>query len=163
MSAIISKCGRYRYRLDRSGYGLGNTAIIMVNPSTADAETDDATIRKLKGFGHKNAWGDLVVGNLFAFRATDVRDLATERDPIGPTNDSHLLRILRNSEQVIVAWGALGKLPKHLQTRWQQVVKLIESTGHVPKCIGAPLGDGHPRHPLMAGYALPIQRWHPPK
>lgn len=51
MSAIISPCGKYRYRLEREGPGEGATAIIMVNPSTADAENDDRTISKLRGFG----------------------------------------------------------------------------------------------------------------
>lgn len=71
MTAIISACGRYRYRLERPGTGPGATAIIMVNPSTADAELDDATIRKLRGFGARNGWGRLIVGNLFAYRAPD--------------------------------------------------------------------------------------------
>ena len=61
-SAVISPCGRYRYRLERDGPGEGRTVIIMVNPSTADAETDDATIRKLKGFGARNGWGRIIVG-----------------------------------------------------------------------------------------------------
>ena len=65
--AIISPCGTYRYRLDRPDvFGDLNTAVIMVNPSTADATNDDATIRKLIGFRDRKAWGNLIVGNLFA-------------------------------------------------------------------------------------------------
>ena len=52
-SAIISACGTYRYRLEREGRGDGATAVIMVNPSTADATLDDPTIRKLRGFGDR--------------------------------------------------------------------------------------------------------------
>src|SRR5882724_1884503 len=52
MSAVISNCGLYRYRLDRmlrDDHGP-TVAFVMVNPSTADATQDDATIRKCIGF-----------------------------------------------------------------------------------------------------------------
>jgi hypothetical protein len=160
-SAVISPCGRYRYRLERSGYGLGKTAIIMVNPSTADAEKDDATIRKLKGFGKRNAWGDLIVGNLFAYRATDVGELATADDPVGPDNDEHLKRIVGAVERVIFAWGASSKLPKRLRGRWKAVDALVRSTGHVPYCLGTG-GDGQPYHPLMLAYSSPVISWDAP-
>lgn len=153
-SAVISPCGRYRYRLERGGYGLGKTAVIMVNPSTADAETDDATIRKLKGFGQRNAWGTILVGNLFAYRATDVRELATADDPVGPDNDEHLKRIVGAVERAS-AWGSSAKLPKALRQRWRSVNALVRSSGHEPHCFGTG-EDGQPYHPLMLAYATPI-------
>jgi hypothetical protein len=158
-AAIISDCGKYRYRLERSGYGLGKTAIIMVNPSTADATQDDATIRKLKGFGQRNAWGDLIVGNLFAYRATDVRELASAADPIGPENDAHLKRIISRADQVIFAWGPVSKVPRRLRDRWRTVDALVRSSGFQPYSIGVPAKCGHPRHPLMLAYVEPILPW----
>ena len=89
MSAVISDCGQYRYRLERNTVGGGATAVIMVNPSTADATENDATIRKPIGFGQHHRWGRLLVGNLFAYRATDVRKVGRGFDPIGPDNDDH--------------------------------------------------------------------------
>jgi hypothetical protein len=76
VSAVISPCGAYRYRLERPDvFGDFSTAVIMVNPSTADATENDATIRKLIGFRNHHSWGHIIVGNLFAYRATDVREL----------------------------------------------------------------------------------------
>lgn len=93
MSAVISPCSLYRYRLERDGLGGNRVAcVIMVNPSTADGTEDDATIRKLKGFAERNDIGRLIVVNKLAFRATDVRDVAKAVDPIGPDNDSHIAR-----------------------------------------------------------------------
>lgn len=159
MSAIISDCGRYRYRLEREGRGLGSTAVIMVNPSTADAEQDDATIRKLRGFGDRNQWGRIVVGNLFAYRATDVRDLRKVADPIGPLNNHYLNVILGQADRIIFAWGPVTKQPKVLRRRWQHVDWMARSLGHRPLSIGAPAKCGHPRHPLMLAYAEIMQPW----
>ena len=80
MGAVISECGTYRYRLHR---GEGRTLMfLMVNPSTADAEQDDATIRKCLGFAERNGFGRIVVGNLFAYRAKDVNALRKAIDPV---------------------------------------------------------------------------------
>jgi hypothetical protein len=119
MSAVISDCGRYRYRLKRPGTtNATRTAIIMVNPSTADAAVDDATIRKLRGFGERNMWGRLLlVGNLFAYRATDVCELGKVADPVGPENDDHLIQILAECDQVVCAWGPVSKQPKYQRNR----------------------------------------------
>lgn len=159
MGAIISSCGRYRYRLERDGFGIGSTAIIMVNPSTADAEYDDATIRKLRGFGERNRWGRIIVGNLFAYRATDVRELGAVPDPIGPENDDHLIQILAECDQVICAWGPLTKQPKGQRNRYLNVLTLIAGAGLKPHCIGQTAKCGHPKHPLMLAYDSPIMPW----
>lgn len=160
-SAIISPCGRYRYRLERDGPGEGATAIIMVNPSTADADRDDATIRKLRGFGARYGWGRLIVGNLFAFRATDVRELRDTSDPVGPKNDDHLFDMMFEADRIVVAWGPVAKQPKLLRARWRQVLNLGLGFDDL-RSIGAPAKDGHPCHPLMLPYSRQLQPWSPP-
>ena len=160
MSAIISGCGKYRYRLERFASPHATlTAIIMVNPSTADATSDDATIRKLRGFGERNQWGHLIVGNLFAYRATDVRDLGMALDPVGPDNDDHLTQIMAEADQVVFAWGPIAKQPKAVRSRWNDVVRIARDAAHIPLCIGEPAKCGHPKHPLMLPYSSPIQKW----
>ncbi len=164
MSAIISPCGLYRYRLERSIGGLlaGPTvAWIMVNPSTADAATDDATIRKVVGFSERLGFGHIVVGNLFAFRATDIRALRTAADPIGPYGGDHLRSIMRGAEKVIVAWGPCAKLPRWLRNRWMEVAGIAEANRIQLWCLGT-AQDGHPLHPLMLGYDRPLRLWERP-
>jgi len=160
-SAVISDCGLYRYRLERQCKGAGKTAIIMINPSTADASKDDATIRKLRGFGDRKQWGRIVIGNLFAFRSTDVKALAVADDPRGPENSDWLRSIMLDADRVIFAWGPASKLPKRLRAQWREVDHMARILGHDPQSIGKPAKDGHPCHPLMLAYELELQPWRP--
>lgn len=158
-SAVLSPCGLYRYRLERSCLGGSRTAcIVMVNPSTADASADDATIRKLRGFAERNDIGRIIVVNKLAYRATDVRDVANALDPIGPDNDRHIEQAVRDADLVIVAWGPVGKLPPYLRRRWIEVVAIVQRHRTAIHCIGV-AQCGHPRHPLMTSYATPITEW----
>ena len=56
--AAISPCGRYRYALWRKWSDMGPLAtFLMLNPSTADASENDATIRKCIGWlGRRDGW-----------------------------------------------------------------------------------------------------------
>lgn len=163
MSAVFSPCGTWRYRLDRD---LGRTgpvvAILGVNPSTADAERNDATIRKDIGFGARLGWGHLVKGNLFAFRSTDIRGLRTAADPRGPENDAYLEQIMREADTVVAAWGPTSKLPPVLRKRWVTVSLMAERLGVPLMCFGV-AADGQPRHTLMLAYETPLVPWTRPR
>lgn len=155
MSAVISNCGMYRYQLRRNVQNYGfNACVVMVNPSTADAEADDATIRKVKGFAKGFQWANFTVVNLFAYRATDINELKTASEPIGPLNDGYILDASLRSDITLVAWGSTSKLPPRLRDRWRNVVSLLTN----PYCLGV-CADGHPKHPLMLGYATQMTRW----
>lgn len=68
---MISDCGQYRYKLTRRwGDGEQKGLFIGLNPSIADAEIDDPTIRRCIGFSSRFGCDELVVVNLFAYRAT---------------------------------------------------------------------------------------------
>jgi hypothetical protein len=64
LSAIFSECGLFRYRLERDLERSGPVvAILGVNPSTADAEKNDQTIRKDIGFGRLLGWSRIIKAN----------------------------------------------------------------------------------------------------
>jgi hypothetical protein len=159
MGAILSACGRYRYGLDRS-IGMGDRIVVFigVNPSTANADVDDATVRKWRGFTARWGYDKFFVGNLFAWRSTDVRRLALADDPIGPENDAHLRVMLSYAELVVPCWGDSGKLPVSLRMRVEAVRELICESGRPVKCLGLTKG-GDPKHPLMLGYSTALQDW----
>lgn len=161
MSAIISDCGLYRYRLERK-FGDGLTMMfVMVNPSTADASTDDQTIRKCVGFASRAGYGRILVGNKLAFRATDVKRLREVKDPIGPENDLHLLAMMSQADRLVVAWGQLAKLPEALRGRWKDIVRMADYRGRALHAFGIN-ADKHPKHPQMTGYNVPLEPWSVP-
>ena len=162
VGAIISSCGLYRYRLERDFYRPGPiAAVFMVNPSTANATENDATIRRLLGFGARLGWHSLIVGNVFAYRATDVNRLAYEAiDPRGPDNEQHIRKIMRDADIHIAAWGPTSKLPRHLRSDWRMIASCADDEGYDLRCWGV-AKDGHPRHPLMLPYESELRPWSP--
>lgn len=165
MSAVISPCGRFRYRLERQlesdGLDGRKLIVVMVNPSTADASADDATIRKVKGFADRNGYSQIIVGNLFAYRSTDIKGLASVDDPRGEHNNRYLQAMIWERGDVLFAWGPVAKVPKRFRTRWTTVAKMVRDAGKTPLCLGV-CNDGHPRHPLMVPYSQPLEPWSAP-
>lgn len=162
MSAIFSDCGLFRYRLERELGRSGPVAAMFgVNPSTADAEKNDQTIRKDIGFGARHGWGRLIKGNKFAYRSTDIRGLRTAADARGPLNDHHLEQIMADADVHIAAWGPLAKLPPHLRKRWRTVAAIADRLGVELMCFGT-AQDGQPLHTLVLAYDTPLIRWRPP-
>lgn len=161
MTAVISECGAYRYHLTRVlGAGHGAVVFIGVNPSTADATTDDATVRKWIGFTRRWGFGVMQVGNLFAYRATDVRQLGKVPDPIGPENDRYLRALLDQATLVVPCWGSQAKLPARARMRIEAVRELLCESGRPVKVLGLTT-SGDPRHPLFLGYETPLEDWKP--
>jgi hypothetical protein len=134
----------------------------MVNPSTADAQVDDATIRRVIGFGKRFGWSRVLVGNVFAFRATDIRALGRAADPIGPDNAKHLRAILQEADVAVAAWGTLAKLPQGLRSQWESVCAVAQGAESTLNCLGL-AADGHPRHPLMLHSYAALARWMKPQ
>jgi hypothetical protein len=86
--ADISANGLYRYSLWRIWEPTQPLVMFIgLNPSTADATTDDHTIRRCLRFSFDWGYGSLVMTNLFAFRATDPKVMLTAPSPIGSKND----------------------------------------------------------------------------
>lgn len=146
-SAVISPCSQYRYLLRRIWNPAGPILVwLMLNPSTADAETDDATITRCINRAQAIGFGGIEVVNLFAWRATDPRELFhVGRDPIGPDNDRHILEACSpRSSMVIAGWGNHGDFDR----RDRVVIKLVTKELRRPLHALKLTGQGQPGHPL---------------
>ena len=89
--AVFSPNGVYRYSLSRVWKReKGLVLFLLLNPSTADANVLDPTLRRCMSFAEAWGYGGILVGNIFALRSTDPQFLYLSRDPIGPTNDFYI-------------------------------------------------------------------------
>ena len=90
--AHFSTCRRYRYRLWRIwDENKPFVLFICLNPSTADENEDDPTIRRCVRFARDWDYGGMVMVNLFAFRATDPSELYNADEQIGQNNSKEIL------------------------------------------------------------------------
>jgi hypothetical protein len=110
-NARFSDCRRYRYALSRVWCAESPTVLfLMLNPSTADAEKFDPTVRRCFGYAKTWGYGVMRVANLFAYRATKPKDLIEAHrsgvDVIGPENDEAIRSAAKMSDLILCAWGA---------------------------------------------------------
>lgn len=161
MSAILSPCGLYRYRLERTvGMDGPVYAFFGINPSTADASLDDATVRKWTGF--VKTWGGsrFIVGNVWPYRSTDVKALATMPRwiGVGVDNTRHILAMCDEADVLVPCWGDRGKVPKSMHNEIDELMSLLNGTRKPVMHFGKTKG-GDPKHPLMLGYDTTLQPW----
>ena len=146
--ALFSPCKRYRYRLWRIwDERFPAVNFICLNPSTADETANDPTVTRLMRRADQLGYGALVVTNLFAFRATDPRDMKAATDPVGPDNDGHIVNVARSCALVVCGWGSHGAY----RGRAGEVRKLLAG---IPLTCLRTGKNGEPCHPLYLNYDL---------
>lgn len=151
--AEFSPCGKYRYNLRRVWEpALPCVAFVMLNPSTANAENDDPTIRKCIGFAERWGYGGFDVVNLFAWRSTQPDVLLDVPDPVGPDNPRYLAEAMKCSAKLICGWGKHGTL-KNID---RVVVDWMRRTFPEKAHALAVNKDGTPQHPLYVSYDVPV-------
>ncbi len=131
---------------------MRRVAFVMLNPSTADADIDDATIRRCRTFARGAGF---VVVNLFAYRATKPKDMPEDfHEALGDENYAHITRVAQGDYKIIVAWGANPGVNGHAA----DVAAMLRWCSDPPNtvyCLGK-TKDGHPRHPLYVKSDQPI-------
>lgn len=171
MTAVLSPCGLFRYRMGRGPFNVlpllepaadgvhelrGKViGFFGVNPSRADANRDDNTSKKWIGFCKR--WGAerYIAGNVFAYRATDVTELATVDDPFGPDIGDHTTDIINEADILVPCWGDTSKVPAKLQFAFDILLDALVSSGKPVMHFGLTKA-GDPAHPLMLAYDTPL-------
>lgn len=150
---MFSPDERYRFSLQRLWHEQRPMLnIIGLNPSTADATRDDPTIRRCLTLARRLGCGELVVTNLFAFRATSPADMRAQADPVGPNNDMVIEAWAEVAKYVVVAWGTHGAF----RDRHAEVTRMVQRIRPEVFCLGR-TKDGYPRHPLYLPSATPLE------
>ncbi len=146
----------FRYKLehrwddDTPSYARKTVVWVMLNPSTADSQQLDPTLRRCKGFSKRLGAGGMVILNLFAFRATLPKDMLAAVDPVGPLNDDTIARTVEREDvtHVIAGWGVHGA---H-RDRDKQVTAMLTGRLSALKVTK----DGRPGHPLYIKGDAPL-------
>ncbi len=137
--AVFSPCRRWRYELWRQWSSDPFCMFIGLNPSTADENLDDPTVRRCIRYARDWGYGALCMTNIFAWRDTDPKKMKAQADPIGKENNHTLSYRAGQAGIVIAAWGTHGA---HLG-RHDAVRELLPQL-HALKITK----DGFPNHPL---------------
>jgi hypothetical protein len=148
----------YRYTLARVWHNHKSSAlVVMMNPSTATETTNDPTIAKITRMVKRwddGAYGALMVGNTFAYRATDQSRLLEVEDPIGPDNNEWLMKMAKDAQIVVLAYGT----PKHkkLRSRGEEVYEMLKPFNpHILRLSK----NNIPYHPLYLPENIVPQPW----
>ncbi len=158
MSAVISECGTYRYWLERGELNAPYVAWVLANPSTADAELDDPTVRKARGFTERWGYKRFVFVNVFAGRSTKPKGLLAMKDPHGPLNEQYQREAVAGASMVVLAWG--NAIVKPLRAWASTTHRRVDRACLSPMCLGY-TKDRQPRHPLMLAYTTPLEIYQP--
>lgn len=106
---------------------------IGLNPSTADANDDDATISHLTNILRYNGFGGFYMLNLFALITPKPEDLRMCPDPL-KDNDKYLRDTAADVRTVIFCWA-------------EYRAKKIRTMFADPMCFGLNK-NGSPKHPM---------------
>ncbi len=144
---IDSRCvwdgpnNQYRYVLNRVWDNLKPKIVFIgLNPSTADEQRDDNTVRKCINIARRDGYGKMVMLNAYAYRSTDPKALTAQPNAIGTHNDHHIAKECKDAVKVVVAWG------NHVtDERHAMLLKLLYA--RQLWCF-AKNNNGKPKHPL---------------
>ena len=139
-NATFSNCRKYRYSLSRIWDKKKKLVLFIgLNPSTANEEVDDPTIRRCVNYVQNWGYGGLIMVNLFAYRVTLPSGLKKVKYPIGEDNDKYIMTLSKKADITVAAWGNNG----NLYGRDKQVFDLISNL----MCLKLNK-SGQPAHPL---------------
>jgi len=152
--AVFSACERYRFLLWRKWADGPTLNFAMLNPSTADEIDNDPTVERCRVRAIRAGYGRLIVTNLFAWRATDPKQLLAVDAPIQPAdtlhNDRAILEAAKEAELVVCGWGNHGVLLGRSATVLGTLRELMPDK---LRCL-ALTSKGEPWHPLYLSFNL---------
>ena len=139
----------YRYILGTRG--KNPLICIGINPSTAEPDNLDNTLKSVQRIAHGNGFDSFIMFNVYAQRATDPDamerqcNLALHRE-----NLKAFRYVLSISEKPTVwaAWGAIIEKRGYLSDCVRDMVAVGQEYGANWCCAGAISKKGHPHHPL---------------
>lgn len=144
-----------RYSLTNKG---DNTLIVFgINPSTADKNKPDPTMRRVMGFAERYGFDSFVMLNVYPLRATNPAALPQECDAaIHTANIQEIVSVVSShlEASILLAYGGNINSRKYLRPCLRDIIDALKPYNPKYFQIGTALNrDGSPKHPLMAPYS----------
>ncbi len=139
----------YRYILGTRGQKP--LICIGINPSTAEPEHLDNTLKSVERIALGNGFDSFLMFNVYAQRATDPDAMERTCNPLlHKENMAAFAHVLSLSAEPAVwaAWGAVVEKRDYLADCLRDMAAIGQSYGARWYCAGAVTKKGHPHHPL---------------
>ena len=139
----------YRYILGTRG--KNPLICIGINPSTAEPDNLDNTLKSVERIAHGNSFDSFIMFNVYAQRATSPDDMEKQCNLLLHKENLAAFRyVLSISEKPAVwaAWGAIIEKRDYLADCVRDMVQVGQEYGASWYCAGAITKKGHPHHPL---------------
>ena len=140
----------YRYILGT----VGNNPLITIgiNPSTAEPEKMDNTMKSVERIAMGNGFDSFIMFNVYAQRATDPNQMNKEINPMLHKENMEAFQwILENSGKKPIIWAAWGTNIER-RTYLKECLRDMINISNRYKAIWCKVGKcsvkGHPHHPL---------------
>ena len=139
----------YRYILGTRG--KNPLICIGINPSTAEPDNLDNTLKSVERIAHGNGFDSFIMFNVYAQRATSPDDMEKNcNEALHRENLEAFRYVLSISRQPVVwaAWGAIIEKRGYLADCVRDMLEAGRQFGASWVCAGAITKKGHPHHPL---------------
>lgn len=137
--------------------GVNPLVVIGLNPSTADENEPDPTIRKVMGIAKGAKKDSFIMLNLYPQRATNPMDMDREFDIIKHENNIQNIKSIFRELQltnfdVLLGFGNNIGARSYLLNCLKDIVAVLDEYQPRWNKTGDTTKYGHPRHPLYVAY-----------
>ena len=139
----------YRYILGTRGQKP--LICIGINPSTAQPEDLDNTLKSVQRIALGNGYDSFLMFNVYAQRATDPDAMEKVCNPLLHRENMEAFRYvlsLSDSPAIWAAWGAVIEKRGYLKDCLRDMLDIGRKYGAQWYCAGSITKKGHPHHPL---------------
>lgn len=148
----------YRYILGTRG--KKPLICIGINPSTAEPDHLDNTLKSVDRIAHYNGYDSFLMFNVYAQRATDPDTMERQLNPRLHAENLEAFRYLLSlspEPAIWAAWGNIIEKRKYLSQCLRDFLEAGKGRGARWYCAGAISKRGHPHHPLYLRKDEPLR------
>lgn len=143
-----------RYALVK--HGKNPLIVFGINPSTADEQKPDATMKKVMGFASRHGYDGFIMLNIYPQRATNINNLPNEiSEEIHSQNLKTIGGLLKSiiRPKILMAYGNSIGAKSYLKNCLKDILKVLQPLNAEYYQLGELTGCGNPRHPSRPAYS----------